>query len=186
MFANLIKGSILHGIDKKDGELKWFTGSVERVSPSIHNQYANTYGQLAGLNVDIVATIDGKQKEYQGVHGGDSIADFGKDTFIIADNKDTLYNYIKSLLKNSEERVDEDNIRYHKNMIPKYKGVLSELRPDVTSASEVKELNSKVKSLESQIAEMLSLLKANSKTSQNNGSNVQGEQREERKDGKEA
>ena len=56
--------------------------------------------------------------------------------------------------------VDEDNIKYHKGLIPQYRGVLSEMRPDVTSASEVKELKEQVGSLQAQLAEALSLLKS--------------------------
>ena len=159
MFANLSKGSILHGVDCKNNEMKWFTGSVERVTPSLNNQYPNSFGQFPTLNLDIVATIDGVQKEYKGIHSNDTIADFGEDAFILADNKDSLYNYIKSLLKTSEDIVNEKNIATHKQKIPKYRNVLSELRPDMSNATEVKELNKKVNSLENQIAEMLSLLK---------------------------
>jgi hypothetical protein len=160
MFSNLSKGSILHGVDRRGDEMKWFTGSVERVSPSLNNQYPNAYGQFPTLNLDIVATVDGVQKEYKGIHSNDTIADFGQDAFILADNKDSLYNYIKSLLKTSEDVVDEKNIALHKKRIPQYRNVLSELRPDMSNASEVKELNKKVNNLESQLAEMLSLLKS--------------------------
>ena len=162
MFSSLSKGSILHGIDKRGGEMKWFTGSVDRISPSIGNQYPSAYGQMPTLNVDIVAIINGEQREFKGVHANDAIADFGQDSFVIADNKDYLYNYVKSLLKTSEDIVAEDNIKYHKSLIPQYRNVLSEMRPDVSNASEVKELKAQVGNLQAQLAEALSLLKAES------------------------
>jgi hypothetical protein len=160
MFSNLSKGSILHGIDRRGGKMKWFTGSVERVIPSLNNQYQAPFGQPPVVNVDIVAIVDGAQQEYKGIHAGDTIADYGKDSLILSDNKDYLYNYVKSLLKTSEDIVDEDNIKYHKNLIPQYRGVLSEMRPEVTHATEVKELKEQVGSLQAQLAEALSLLKS--------------------------
>jgi hypothetical protein len=159
MFSNLSKGSILHGIDRRGGKMKWFTGSVERVIPSLNNQYQTPFGQPPVVSVDIVAIVDGAQQEYKGIHAGDTIADYGKDSLILSDNKDYLYNYVKSLLKTSEDIVDEDNIKYHKNLIPQYRGVLSEMRPEVTHATEVKELKEQVGSLQAQLAEALSLLK---------------------------
>lgn len=140
--------------------MKWFTGSVERVIPSLNNQYQAPFGQPPVVNVDIVAIVDGAQQEYKGIHAGDTIADYGKDSLILSDNKDYLYNYVKSLLKTSEDIVDEDNIKYHKNLIPQYRGVLSEMRPEVTHATEVKELKEQVGSLQAQLAEALSLLKS--------------------------
>jgi hypothetical protein len=160
MFSNLSRGSILHGVDRNGGEMKWFTGSVERVTPSINNQYPVAFGQFPSLNLDILVNINGSQKEFKGVHSNDIIADFGKDSVILADNKDSLYNYIKSLLKTSEDVVDEDNIKLHKALIPQYKNVLSEMMPGSAGSNEVKELKEQVTSLQSQLAEALSLLKS--------------------------
>lgn len=159
MFLNLSKGSILHGVDRSNGKMRWVTGSIERITPSMNSNNSNPFGQPPVMDVDIVAIIDGVQKEYKGVHGGDTIADFGKGSWILSDNKDYLYNYVKSLLKISEDAVDADNIKYHEAQIPQYKGVLAEMRPDVSSAAEVKELKEQVGSLQSQLAEALSLLK---------------------------
>ena len=165
MFSNLSKGSILQGVDRRNGKMKWFTGSVERVIPSTTNPYQTPFGQPPIMNVDIVAIVDGLQQEFKGIHASDTIADYGKDSFILSDNKDYLYNYIKSLLKTSEDVVDEDNINYHKALIPQYKGVLSDMRPEISSASEVKELKEQVGNLQEQLAEALSLLKGqNTKT----------------------
>jgi hypothetical protein len=147
--------------------MKWFTGSIERISPSVSSiqQPFNNLGQFPMVNVDIVANINGKQREFRGVPGNNSIADFGDDSVILADNKDTLYNYVKSLLQASEDATNKDNIRKHEMRIPKYKKVLSEMVPGSTSNEEVKELKEEVSSLKSQLAEAISLLKqGNSKT----------------------
>lgn len=159
MFSNLSKGSILHGVDRT-GEMKWFTGSVERVTPSLRStQYPTPFGQLPPIDLDIVVTIDGQQKEFRGIHSSDIIADFGKDSFILADNKDSLYNYVKSLLKTSEEIINEENIEAHKKLVPQYKAVLSEMMPGSSNAKEVKELKEQVSTLQAQLSEALSLLK---------------------------
>lgn len=157
MFQNLGKGSILHGVDRRDG-MKWFTGSVERIVPSLNRQYTNVFGQVPALALDIVVNVNGEQKQFQQVPSNDTIADFGKDAFIIADNKDSLYNYIKSLLKNSEDIVA--SVDEHKALIPQYRNVLSELMPGANNANEVKELKEQVGTLQSQLAEALSLLKS--------------------------
>jgi uncharacterized phage infection (PIP) family protein YhgE len=169
MFSNLSKGSILHGVDRRDGNMKWFTGSVERVTPSLNNQYQNPFGQVPVMNVDIIAIVDGVQKEYKSIHANDTIADFGKDSIILSDNKDYLYNYVKSLLKTSEDVVDENNIQYHKRLIPQYKSVLRDMRPDVSNASEVKELKEQVGNLQAQLAEALSLLKSGASSGKSEG-----------------
>ena len=158
MFANLSRGSILHGIDKKGG-MKWFTGSVERVIPSVSNQFQNPFGQFPNLELDITVSIDGKTQEIKGIPSNNIIADFGDDSVIIADNKDSLYNYVKSQLKVSEDAVNEENIKRHKKLIPQYKNVMAEMMPGVQNNNEVKELKEQVGTLQSQLAEALSLLK---------------------------
>lgn len=158
MFANLSRGSILHGIDKKGG-MKWFTGSVERVIPSVSNQFQNPFGQFPNLTLDITVNIDGKAQEIKGIPSNNIIADFGDDSVIIADNKDSLYNYVKSQLKISEDAVNEENIKRHKKLIPQYKNVMAEMMPGAQNNNEVKELKEQVGTLQSQLAEALSLLK---------------------------
>lgn len=152
MFSNLSKGSILHGIDKRNGEFKWFTGSIERVMPSVFTQFPI-------VDLDIAVNINGEQREFKGIHSNDCIADFGDGTFVLADNKDSLYNYIKTELKKSEDIINPENIKRHEARIPKYREVLSEIIPGSTNSSEVKELKEQVGNLQAQLAEALSLLK---------------------------
>ena len=160
MFSNLSRGSILQGIDRTDG-MKWFTGSIERVVPNASGiQQPFNIGQFPVVNVDIIANIDGKQREFRGVPGNNSIADFGEDSVILADNKDALYNYAKSLLRASEDATNPDNIKKHERWKRQLKGVLSEMVPGSTNSDEVKELKNEVSSLKSQLAEAISLLKA--------------------------
>jgi hypothetical protein len=161
MFSNLSRGSVLHGIDKSGDKLKWFTGTIERISPSVssYSPYPATFGQMPTVNLDIVATVDGRQREFKGIHSDDTIADFGKNTVILADSENTLYNHVTTLLKTSEETVKEDNIAWHKSMIPQYRDILSDMRPNANNSIEVKELREQVGSLQLQLAEALALLK---------------------------
>ena len=92
-----------------------------------------------------------------------AIADFGDKAFVIADNKDSLYNYIKSLKDKSKAVVD--SAPYHESLIPQYDNVLNELMPGSASNSdEVKALKDEVGSLKSQLAEAISLLKEKAKS----------------------
>ena len=86
-----------------------------------------------------------------------AIADFGEKSFIIADNKDSLYNYVKTLRQTSKNIVDSAS--YHESLIPQYDDVLNELMPGSANNDEVKALRSEVGSLKSQLAEAISLLK---------------------------
>ena len=176
MFSNLGKGSILHGIDKSGKDWHWFSGTIERVTPSIDNpysQYQISFGQLPAVNLDVVAIIDGKQREFRGIHSNDTIADFGPNTAILADSESALFSHVNSLLKESEESVSEEFIAMHNARIPQCRRVLSEMRPGSAGSSEVKELKEQVSSLQSQLSEALSLLKGETiKKLQSNGSNV--------------
>lgn len=160
MFSNLSNGSVLYGIDRR-GEMKWFTGSVERITPSINQQYKTNFGQFPSISLDIIANINGEQKEFKQVPSNDIIADFGQNAFIIADNKDSLCNYVKTLLKKSEDVVS--SVETHKALIPQYNNILAELIPGMNNNNEVKELKEQVGNLQSQLKEALALLRQGNK-----------------------
>lgn len=161
MFSNLSKGNVLYGLDRRD-TLKLFTASIEKVVPNYAKTQLNTFGQFPELRLDIVAIVNGEQKTFQQVPSNNAIADFGEKSFVIADNKDSLYNYIKTLRQNSKAFVE--NAPYHESLIPQYDEVLNELMPGSTSTDEVKELKNEVGSLKAQLAEAIALLKEGNKT----------------------
>lgn len=161
MFSNLSKGNVLYGLDRRD-KIKLFTASIEKVVPNYAKTSLNTFGQFPELRLDIVAVVNGEQKTFQQVPSNNAIADFGDKSFVIADNKDSLYNYIKTLRQNSKAFVD--NAPYHESLIPQYDEVLNELMPGSTSTDEVKELKNEVGSLKAQLAEAIALLKEGNKT----------------------
>ena len=157
MFSNLSKGNVLYGLDRRDS-LKLFTASIEKVVPNYAKTQLNTFGQFPELRLDIVAIVNGEQKTFQQVPSNSAIADFGDKAFVIADNKDSLYNYIKSLKDKSKAVVD--SAPYHEALIPQYDNVLNELMPGSANNDEVKALRSEVGSLKSQLAEAIALLKS--------------------------
>ena len=124
MFSTLSKGNVLYGLDRTDS-IKWFTASVENVTPTIGNQNSSMFGQMPELRLDIVCNINGEKKTFQQVPSNSAIADFGDKSFVIADNKDSLYNYIKSLKDKSRAIVE--SAPYHEKLIPQFDSVLKEL-----------------------------------------------------------
>ena len=157
MFSNLSKGSVLYGLDTK-GEVKLFTATVDTVSMPRPKYMQNTFGQMPETVVDIVATINGERREFKQVPSSNAIADFGPDTFVLSDTKDSLMNYVASMLQNSRNIVN--SVDKHKSLITQYEKVLGELNPNVANDNAVKELRGQVESMQSQMQEMLSLLKS--------------------------
>lgn len=155
MFSSLSKGSVLYGLDTRGG-VKLFTASIERVSIPMPKYVQNTFGQLPETVVDIVATVDGERKEFKQVPSNNAIADFGPDAFVLADNKDSLMNYVSSMLQTSRNIVN--SVEKHKSLITQYENVLSTLNPG-SNDSAVKELREQVGSLQEQLSEALALLK---------------------------
>jgi len=162
MFSTLSKGSVLYGLDRRD-KVKWFTASIESVTPTYSKSSPNMFGQIPELRLDIVANINNERREFKQVPSNNAIADFGENSFVIADNKDSLFNYTKKLLTDSEDVIKSYD--FHKERIPQYKDVLNEIMPGSAGSDEIKELRSEVTSLKSQLAEAINLLKAeNAKT----------------------
>lgn len=157
MFSNLSKGSVLYGLDTK-GEVRLFTATVDSVSMPRPKYMQNTFGQMPETVVDIVANINGERREFKQVPSNNAIADFGPDTFVLSDTKDSLMNYVASMLQNSKNIVN--SVDKHKSLITQYEKVLGELNPNVANDNAVKELRGQVESMQSQMGEILSLLKS--------------------------
>lgn len=156
MFSNLSRGSVLYGLDTK-GDVRLFTGTVDSISIPRPRYMQTTFGQLPETVIDLTATINGEHREFKQVPSNNAIADFGPDAFVLSDSKDSLMNYVSSMLQNSKSIVN--SVDKHKALIQQYEQVLSELNPSVANDSAVKELRGQVESMQSQMQEMLSLLK---------------------------
>lgn len=156
MFSNLSKGSVLYGLDNKEG-VKLFTGTVDMVTLPYPKNVQTTFGQLPEMVVDIIVNVEGERKEFKQVPTNNVIADFGPNTLVLSDSKESLVNYVKSLRQTSKNIID--SCPKHKALVPQYDKVLQELNPELINESAVKELRDQVGSLQSQLAEALALLK---------------------------
>ena len=156
MFSNLSKGSVLYGLDTK-GEVKLFTATVDSISMPRPKNVLNTFGQMPEMVLDIVANVNGERKEYKEVPSNNVIADFGPDTFVLSDSRDSLINHVRSQLQRSKDVVNSAD--KHKALIPQYEHVLGELDPASANDNAVKELRGQVENMQSQMNEMLSLLR---------------------------
>ena len=156
MFSNLSRGSVLYGLDTKDG-IKTFTATVDTVSFPRPKSMQTTFGQLPEMVIDIVANINGERREYKEVPTNNVIADFGPKTFVLSDSKDSLTNYLKAKLQESRNILNSRS--EHEQLIPQYEKALAELDPGTANESAVKELRGQVESMQGQMAEILSLLR---------------------------
>lgn len=156
MFSNLSKGSILYGLETK-GDMNYFTAPIESISIPRAKNFNPTFGQIPELVIDIVAIVNGERREFRQVPSNTTIADFGPDTIVLADNKDSLVNYIRNARQVDQTAVN--NYPVHKERIPKWDKVLSDIEPGSMNESAVKELRGQVDSMQSQMNEILSLLK---------------------------
>ena len=94
MFSNLSQNSILYILDLKNNP-KVLSGPVERVS--VPRPKYNTFNPNMEMVVDITATVNGERREFKGVPNG-SLANFGDDAFVLAENKDVLNSYVSAML----------------------------------------------------------------------------------------
>lgn len=159
MFSNLPQGSILYGLDTKGG-ITLFTAPITSVSVPRLKQLNNTFGQIPEYVVDIVAIINGEKREFKQVPSNLTVADFGEESYVLADSRESLNSYVMSMLQNSENIVN--SVDKHTARIKQYKKVLAELNPQYVNHDDgvVKELKEQVDTLQKQLAEAISLIKS--------------------------
>jgi hypothetical protein len=165
MFSNLSKNSIIYGVNQTKN-MQVFAAFIDHVTPP-YTRYSQ--GRLPEIVVDIVATVNGEHREFKQVPSSTSIANFGDDSFVLADSKDSLNAYLQSMLQNSINIVASAD--KHKPLIPQYKKAINDLNPNMSSneenANEVKALREEVGSLKGQLAEAIALLKSGNMTKTN-------------------
>lgn len=156
MFSSLSQNSILYVLDIK-GSPKVLSGPVDRVS--LPRPKYNSFNPNMEMVVDIYATINGEKREFKGVPNS-SVADFGNDSFIIAENKDSLTSYINAMLQNSKSVVN--SVDRHKTLIQSYEDALEELNPSLRSDREkdkaIQSLQEQVNSLQEGMKKMLAIM----------------------------
>lgn len=152
MFSNLAQGSILYGLETKD-KIKIFTAPITSVSLPRPLLTQNTFCQIPQSVVDITATVNGEKREFKQVPGNVSIANFGQDAFILADNKESLNSYIESMLQNSRNIVA--SVDKHKALISQYEEAYKELNPNISIGND----DSAVKALREEVNELKGIIK---------------------------
>ena len=152
MFANLSQNSILYILEVKD-KPKLSTGTVNTVSlPLPRPQYA-TFGQMMETVVDITATVDGEKREFKRVPSNTSIANFGPESFILADSKEAMNSHISTALQNSKNIVE--SVNKHKQLITDYEELLEELNPNLKAD---REKDRAIQTLQDQVSELKQML----------------------------
>ena len=156
MFSNLSQNSILYVLDL-NGQTKVLSGFIEKVS-TIRPKY-NSFNPNMEMVVDITATINGEKREFKNVPNG-SIADFGTDSFVLAENKEVLNAYINSIKQNSKSIVD--GYEKNKKRIEDCDEALQELNPSIKAEKEtdktLQALQEQVMSLKESMSKMIEMM----------------------------
>lgn len=159
MFSNLSQNSILYILDLKNNP-KVLSGPVERVS--MPRPKYNTFNPNMEMVVDITATVNGERREFKGVPNG-SLANFGDDAFVLAENKDVLNSYVSAMLQNSRSVVN--SVEKHQKLITEYEEALQELNPDIKASKEndkaIQSLQDQVNALQQGMQQMLAIMTKN-------------------------
>ena len=159
MFSNLSQNSILYILDLKNNP-KVLSGPVERVS--VPRPKYNTFNPNMEMVVDITATVNGERREFKGVPNG-SLANFGDDAFVLAENKDVLNSYVSAMLQNSRSVVN--SVEKHQKLITEYEEALQELNPDIKASKEndkaIQSLQDQVNALQQGMQQMLAIMTKN-------------------------
>lgn len=156
MFSNLSKGNILYGLDKSNGDIKYFTAVVESANPALPIN-ANAF---LGNVMDIDVTRDGKRLKFQQIPSNAAIADYGNNTFVLADSKETITNYVNSKLQASRNIVN--SYEENKKLVDSYTSILNDINPNPNS-DELKAIKQEFSEMKGQFEEIVSLLKGKQK-----------------------
>lgn len=139
---------------------KVLSGPVERVS--VPRPKYNTFNPNMEMVVDITATVNGERREFKGVPNG-SLANFGDDAFVLAENKDVLNSYVSAMLQNSRSVIN--SIEKHQKLITEYEEALQELNPDIKASKEndkaIQSLQDQVNVLQQGMQQMLAIMTKN-------------------------
>lgn len=149
MFSNLSQNSILYVLDI-NGTPKVLSGPVERVT--LPRPKYNSFNPSMEMVVDIIATVNGERREFKGVPNG-TIADFGNDSFVLAESKDALNSYINAMLQNSRSVIN--SVEKHQQLVNNYEEALQELNPSLKAD---KEKDRAIQTLQDQVFELKQML----------------------------
>lgn len=149
MFSNLTQNSILYIWDLNSNP-KVFSGMIERVS--LPRPKYTTFNPNFESVVDIIATINGERREFKDVPNS-TIADFGENSFVLAENKDILNSYITSKYQNASRIIE--NAKKEEKRLSLYEESLEELNPTIKAN---KENDKAITALQDQVSELKSMI----------------------------
>lgn len=155
MFSALTQNSILYILDLKN-DPKVLTCPIEKVS--IPRPKYNGFNPNMETVVDITALVNGERREFKSVPNT-SVANFGDDAFVLAENKDSLNSYINAMLQNSKNIINSYD--KHVKLVELYEQAQQELNPDIKANAEKDKV---IKDLQEQIQEIKSLMLSMRKT----------------------
>lgn len=140
---------------------KILSGPIEKVS--IPRPKYTTFNPTMEMLVDITATINGERREFKDVPNT-SVADFGDNAFVLAENKEILNSYINAKYQNAKASIE--NSKKLESLLPMYEQSLEELNPSIKADKEkdkvIADLKDEVKEIKSMIAALAK--QENSKT----------------------
>jgi hypothetical protein len=160
MFSGLSQNSILYVWDFKNSP-KILSGPIERVS--IPRPKYTTFNPTMEMLVDITATINGERREFKDVPNT-SVADFGDNAFVLAENKETLNSYITAKYQNAKAMIE--NAKKQEALLQLYEQSLEELNPSIKADKEKDKVIADLKDEMKELKDMIAVLtkRENSKT----------------------
>lgn len=164
MFINLSTGSDLYVLDTK-GRYKLTIAKVVKVAPSPAKQSTynpmNIYPYINNNGfVDIVATLEGEQREFKNIPGNSTIANFGSDGFVLTDGKDSYINHLNTTRQYSESVIS--SVKRHTEIAEDCKALLLQADPNLAAEAQrdkaIDELKSQVNVLTEQLTRVVNVL----------------------------
>ena len=149
MFSNLSQNSVLYIFDFNSTP-KIVSGPIERISLP-RPKYSSPTPTFETV-VDIYATINGERREFKGIPNN-AVADFGDETFILAESKEALNSYLSAMLQNSKSIIN--SVEKHNKLIAGYEEGLQELNPVLKAEAEKDKI---VNELKGEVAELKQLI----------------------------
>lgn len=164
MFSNLSKGSKIYILEPKNNMLVSTGTVVDATMPMPKYKTINPnnfFGQQHELVMDISVTINGEKKDFKQVPSNMTIADFGPDSIVLADSRESMLEYCNSEFKKNDEVVN--NIELYKTRRNDFKRAINQINPYLATSPEkdsaISALETKVNGLENDLKQALNLLK---------------------------
>lgn len=154
MFSNLRANSQIYILHK--GSTPFIeVGTVMSVSMPRPKFPVPQFGQMQDLVVDVTAKVGERSETYQALPANLDVADsVGNDNVVVTTGRDAMNAEVASLKQKSLDIVN--SVDYHRGIITECDKILENINPEY---AEKQAQQARIATLESQLAEVLSLLK---------------------------